>query len=422
MPNERDARLKSKAAISPRWTMPTGTPRAMETERLSARHKMDVPFLVMGLMFMAQAFAEYMFPEDLGGNRLVVKLLCGAQVAFALLASFLSRHTNRPLRPSAISVALFLLCAWLCIVGMIQATDRKVMLYACVMFLYWYSMFLFCSARVQSDANRGWIFLVVLVSSLPVWLLSLEHSITVAMEESGRSADLQLQNYLSYYMVALFPYVLLLKSKMLKTIATAVIAFGCVYSLKRGAVIALACMGLGASLVYILVLCSGGKRRTGVVALATLWCVGIVAGGLFVYANPGAVERRLTQDTGRQDIYHETIESIARSNLVDLVIGHGYFGNLPGARVAPHNDWLLLQYDYGIIGVLLMLGVYYAVFRLLWKLCRARSPLAISLASSLALLACIQMYSMGLYIKTFAFVTGSIGLVAGCVHGSCQAE
>jgi hypothetical protein len=376
---------------------------------------MDIPFLIMGSLFLAQAVAECLFPAGSGDERLVIKLLCGVQVVFALVTAFATKKMGRFFQPNSISVALLLLLIWLCLAGMIQVDDRMAMLYACVMFLYWYSMFLFFYVRSQADPRRCRAFLIIVAGSLFVWLFALRNSIVVAMEIAGRPQELQIQNYLGYYMVALFPYVLLVKSKTLKVIAMALISFGAIYSLKRGAVLALVLMGIGSSCLYLYVLPAGPKRVKGIVALLFFWGLGMAVSGLLYRVNPAAIERRIHGRTDdRTDTYSAILAEIAESNLFELLVGHGYLGSSPDTRDNPHNDWLLLQYDYGAVGVVLMLNVYRVLCVLLWRLCRMQSPLAVSLVSSIILLACVQMYSMGLYIKTFGFITGSIGLVAGC--------
>jgi hypothetical protein len=52
---------------------------------LSFWRRLDIPFAVMGLFFVAMAVLEYLFPATGGKGRLAIKILCGVQIAFALL-------------------------------------------------------------------------------------------------------------------------------------------------------------------------------------------------------------------------------------------------------------------------------------------------------------------------------------------------
>ena len=373
----------------------------------------DIPFLILGASFLGLAVAEYFLPGGLGEDRPEVKVLCGMQGGFALAGGLLGTRSARVLTP--LHISLLLLCIWLCSNTVIQARDATTALHGCAMFVFWYSMFLFCYVRIQADAGRSRLFLITLIGSLPIWLAALRNSMALDMELAGRREGFEMQNYLSYYMVAMFPYALLLRHRALKVIAMLVISFGAMYSLKRGAVLALVLMGLGASVVYVAVLCNGARRTRAGVGLLVLWGVGVAMAVLYWRANPVAVDRRLASGVAdRSNIYAATAEQLSKATPFEAIAGQGCLASVVAIGHEPHNDWLFLQYDFGIVGVLLMLNVYFFLFVLLWRLCRLRSPLALSLISSIVLLACVQMYSTGLYVKTLGFITGSIGLVAGC--------
>ena len=106
----------------------------------------------------------------------------------------------------------------------------------------------------------------------------------------------------------------------------------------------------------------------------------------------------------------------------ELVIGMGDRQSIKETGHEPHNDWLLLLHDYGIIGVLFMLNIYLSLIGLLWRLCSMKSPLSLPLISSLMLMTCVQLYSSGLYIKTFGFITGCIGLVVGSYYAELESH
>jgi hypothetical protein len=141
-----------------------------------------------------------------------------------------------------------------------------------------------------------------------------------------------------------------------------------------------------------------------------------VVGALFVRANWEVVEHRLNQASNREEVYRRTFEAIGKSEIYEIVIGHGTLQSEKAINANTHNDWLFLLYDYGIVGVILMLNVYLSLMWIIWKLCKLKSPLLLPLVSSLILMACVQQYSIGLYLKTFGFITGGIGLVLGSYY------
>jgi hypothetical protein len=297
---------------------------------------------------------------------------------------------------------------------MAQTADPTKMLYTCVMYCYWYSLFLFFYRRIQSDPNRCHMFLLIVVASLIVWLIAMKIAIGLRMQDTGRSEDHRWQNSMSYYLIALFPYILLLKNKTLKAVAICLISFGTAYSLKRGSAAALILMGLGSSSVYLFVLCDRENWRKAARVVFGLWTIGFVAAGLYIYANFAAFQYRFEfSGTNRDSIYSEFQSLLSSADIAEALFGRGHLASMRAIGDFTHNDWVFLLYDYGVIAVVLMVSVYIVLLTLLWNLCRLRSPLALSLVSSIILMACVQMYSMGIYVKIFGFLTGSIGLVAG---------
>jgi len=392
----------------------------MEINNHISSSKLDIPFLVMGLLFVAMALAEYLFPEGSGGTRLAIKILSGVQIVFALIIAFFTRRSA--IFSRWIPVSFFVLFLWLCISGIIHSDNLRDTLYLCVIFFYWYSLFLFFYTRSRIHPDRLQVFLIFSVSSLLIWIPALINSTEVIMASSDLPKGQFRQNYIGYYIVALFPYVLMLKKRSLKIIAIALISFGSLYSLKRGAVLALVLMGLGSSFFYVTVVSSIRKRGRKVIALFFLWGIVIVVGGLFAYANPEAVKRRLNENTNRGPVYGRILDVIQKSEFYELVIGHGDQKAHSKIGDFTHNDWLMLIFDYGIISVILMINIYVSLVWLLWKLCKLKSPLSLPLVSAFILMTCVQQYSMGLQLKTFGFITGSIGLVVGSFYAEYSSQ
>lgn len=385
----------------------------METTQYATAHKFDFLFVVMGLLFFALAVGEYWSPSDVVGDRLPIKLVCGFQIVVGMLGAIAGLSSARLWHP--IPASLSLLCLWLCAAAILNATDAVVALSGCLSFLHWYTIFLFCYVRSQADPRRIHLFLVILASSLFVWMLAQANSVDLTMESEHLADEARKQCYLGYYMVALLPYALLFRNKTLKVASVVLIAIGTVYSLKRGAIVALLLMGLASSFVHVAVLRSDALRTYRVLAVIAVWAVGVLAAGLLWWLDPAPIERRFAEgDTGRTAIYAATLDRIGKSGPVELLIGHGHGEAEATTGSAPHNDWLYLQHDFGALGVLLMLVVYVSLLLFLRRLCREQSALALPLTCSIVLLGCVQMYSTGICIKIAAFITGGIGMVAGC--------
>lgn len=363
----------------------------------------------MGIFFVAMALSEYLLPAVSGKDRAVVKILNGSQVAFSFLFIFMGLRYCRLSR--WLPISFFLLCFWMCCIEVVYARSFIYALYQCVIFFYWLSAFFFFYVRCSKRPNGLQAFLALAFLSLVFWLMALINFTAVSAKVSGLSSSFQSQNYVGYYIVALFPFVLLLKSKILKIIGFLLISYGSVYSLKRGVVLSLILMGFFSSFLYVAVL--SRKKFKVTLGLLLVWAITIGAGALFVYSNPEAVSRRIETESGRYAIYWDIFEAVKNADFLLLIIGHGGGQLRQTIGHFAHNDWLMLLYDFGFIGMALMFNVYLCLVILMIKLYKARSELLLPLISSILLMFCVQLYSMGLHLKTFGFITGSIGMVAG---------
>ena len=389
-------------------------------KQISQPSKLDIPLVIMGLFFIAMALAEYLFPEGSGADRLAIKILNGTQIAFALSIAVFTRCSA--IFSRWIPVSFLVLFLWLCVSGIIRSNNLIGTLYLWVMYFYWYSLFIFFYIRSKVHPERLQAFLVPAVFSLLVWVPVLIYSTSLIVDNIYLSRFKLRQNYIGYYIVALFPYALMLKKRSFKIIAIALITFGAVYSLKRGAVLALALMGFCTSFLYLTVVSNRTKIGRNIMGLAFLWAIVIVIGGLFVMANTDIVSHRLNQASNRGEVYKKAFNAIAKAEFYELLIGQGDHKAQIEIGAYTHNDWLFLLYDYGIVGVILMLNIYISLMWLLWKLCKLKSPLSLPLVSSLVLMLCVQQYSIGLYLKTFGFITGGIGAVVGSYYAGLSLE
>lgn len=384
------------------------------------RRQHDIPFIIMGLFFIAMAVSEYLFPTWKGGDRLEVKLLNGAQVAFALIIVFVSQGPSFFYR--RIPFSFLLLFFWMCVSGIINTDDKMKAFYHIVMFLYWYSLFLFFYIRSSINHEELQVFLCLAACSLFIWIPTLIESTSGFMYIRNRPSWLLLQNYIGYYLVALFPYVLLLKRKILKIVSIVLISYGAIYCLKRGAVLALFLMGMSSSLLYFTILSSAKKRiRIGAIIIF-LWLIIAAVVSQFIIDRQDVILHRIESNTGRDMIYEATVNAIKKGTFFELLAGRGIRQSKVITGSDAHNDWLLLLCDFGIIGVVLMLNVYANLIGFWWKLYKLRSPLLLPLTSSLLLMTCVQLYSTGLYLKTFGLITGSIGIVLSCFYAEHRSD
>lgn len=196
-----------------------------------------------------------------------------------------------------------------------------------------------------------WSFWVLLALSI-ISLYFIPRSITLA----GHFASLNT----GYFVLFAYPMVLLDKSKTKKAIATILMILVILLSMKRGGMVV---VGLAYFLYFLL---SSNRHIWRKIALGTV-LVSVVAFYLVPKVNEysgGTLEARyeFTQnqgdEEGRSTMYAQVWKKAWDSSGLEIVFGHGHkavTANKVCDGVAAHNDYLEFLYDFGIIGLFLLL-------------------------------------------------------------------
>ena len=160
---------------------------------------------------------------------------------------------------------------------------------------------------------------------------------------------------ISYYVLFILPLIMLtcgLKRKIFFILFT---TFVLITSIKRGGILSL---GIGLIMYGIVYGITSKKIRPSTIlaVFATLTMLVIL---FFSFANTddnNLLERFLMlQDddgSGRTVVWSVTIQMIEDSDLIPLLMGHGYnaVAQTSSLNMSAHNDFLEILYDYGIIG------------------------------------------------------------------------
>ena len=377
----------------------------------SPTSRIDWPFAVMGVLFVLQAIVEY-HSKSLGAEGMATKVICGAQIAFAL--SIVFSEANRVYVFQPVTVSLLLFWFWSCLYGLLTADNRMAMLYVCVKFTNWLASYLFLYVHIQTKpaAFRSFLFFVCL--SIPIWLLAVYQESSYFVMSRDLDADSRIQSYTSYFLVALVPYVLFIQKRWLKAALIAVITLGVVYSLKRGAVLTLVAIAITYSFASLF--CANGlqaKAKT-VRALLYVWIIGLATAGAVYYTNSGAIHRRLEQgNSDREELWMESYEVLSKASGFHLVFGTGHRWAMSHRVLCPHNDFIGYQLQYGVVGLALLVYVNTVIAFYSFRMIKRRSPQGVVMLSVLVIIVCMEMFSYCWDLKTIAHSLGALGVSVG---------
>lgn len=218
-----------------------------------------------------------------------------------------------------------------------------------------------------------------------------------------------------YYSLCLFPFFLILeKNKVIRIIATVVQAFTIFAADKRAGLVAFAIGLIG----YLLI---GNAQKGRSRLLATLRAILIsIAIIILLYFLTRYIDQvfhlniytrlfRSEKDegSGRIHIYAMIWDDFLRSDILQLIIGHGKgsINNVAGTPHA-HNDFLEAIYVYGIIPALCLVGFYISLIRRGVLMIIRRSKYAGAFFFSLVV--GVTLSSLSFFLIYFTYVTGLV--------------
>ncbi|HQK68447.1 MAG TPA: hypothetical protein PLL94_09900 [Bacteroidales bacterium] len=182
------------------------------------------------------------------------------------------------------------------------------------------------------------------------------------------SNNADLVNNMAYPFVNLIPYIFLIKRRRLFTGALMIILmFFIIQSAKRGAIV-VGSIGMLIYFYYNLVIIEKSRRVTDL--LIIVFIISCLA--VFTYKtlinNEFAFNRMasiLEGNTSRRDIIYSRIfyEWYNSNNLLNLLFGFGFASSVEIAGNYAHNDWLELLSNFGIVGILIYINLFFAAFK-----------------------------------------------------------
>ena len=110
--------------------------------------------------------------------------------------------------------------------------------------------------------------------------------------------------------------------------------------------------------------------------------------------------------SGRDAIYKGVIDLQLKSSVFDWVFGHGQgaVASKSPDELTAHDDFLEVLYDYGIIGLLLYVGIYIQLVRQLMRMLSNTSDLAAPFAASIMMFIVISLFSHLLIYLTYFYL------------------
>ncbi len=275
------------------------------------------------------------------------------------------------------------------------------------------SLFVCLSQKgVMNDRFITVMGIVLLITAI----LQYYHYTRMAIINLAVDEDTDITNNASVAMLMLMPMLFLMKNRIQKWITFFVCLFFILSSAKRGNILA----AVIPSVLFVFSMFKDSRRSMMKMVLVL---VVIVAGSIMTYrwiVNNDYLMHRIekTQEgdaSGRDRIYaaawHAWLDS---DNFANLLLGRGFDGTVGLESTnhhRAHNDWLEVLVDYGLLGVVLYLAVFIALFLQVRRI--ESFEMKMAFLSGLLIWFFKTLYSMGFTSETLAVAMISMGTALG---------
>ena len=186
--------------------------------------------------------------------------------------------------------------------------------------------------------------------------------------KSMQMKEFESQSNMIYFLLLPIPIILLQTNPQWRFRILLFTSFFALLSMKRSMILATILFWC----IYILKdLFSSGKKSMAIVISIVL--IGAAYGSIKVIndiTEDGLSSRTVDYEkeditNGREAIYYATWDMILNSNKLQIIFGHGHNAVRRDSplEISAHNDFMEIMYDYGVIALILYLGLWIYVIR-----------------------------------------------------------
>lgn len=220
-------------------------------------------------------------------------------------------------------------------------------------------------------------------------------------------------NSYSEYFLMLLPLLFFIKKPVLKWSILLICVFFLILGAKRGNIIA--------AVLPLLILLKQQLKESKHSVWAKILTIVLVVGVVYLvyywvgsnaYLMSRVEQTREGDSSGRDRIYKAAWNLWHDSNNTFITLfGYGYDGVVSKLNVAAHSDWLEILVDYGLVGIMLYLLVYFRFVRQI-RSTKDKKTRAV-LISAISILFIKSIYSMSFNTSTLPMLMISLGTALG---------
>ncbi len=361
-----------------------------------------VPLLLLFFWRTAVFWMNDRYGNQESGDVLMYLGLVGVELIALLLIAFMSKTARRKDR------SIHNVCLLWEIVMLVVMMYNHASIPNCAKCLAWplffESAYLFVKARPMNLVYFRWAYYVLAAIGAFFFFK--------AMALLGYGY----QTNMIYFLLLAVPVILCTNSPRRRIVILVLATFLAVLSMKRSVMLA---MALTWGIIGIKYLFASRKKGLAIFLSVLLASAAVASYTVVDRVTGGTLSSRFDEDdndvtNGRAAIYAVTWEMIAKSSPVDLALGHGHNAVRKDSvmEISAHNEWMEIIYDYGILCLLVYLGLWvYVVKQWIYHL-RNNTMYLIPYTLSICIFAVMSIVSqLVVYVSYFLYLVMFWGMV-----------
>lgn len=362
-----------------------------------------VPLLLLFFWRTAVFWMNDRYGDQEGGDVLLYLGLIGVEMITLFLIVYSTKKARREER------GIHNICLLWEIVMLVVMMYNHASVANCAKCLAWplffESAYLFVKAKSRNLVNFRWIYYALVVIGAFFFFK--------AMILMGYGK----QTNMIFFLLLPVPVILCTENSRRRVFILILVSFLVVLSMKRSAILAVVLFWALYGARYLF-----ASRKKGLAFLLSV-LLAFAAVASYMVADRvtgGALSSRFDEDdddvtNGRAAIYAVTWEMIAKSSPVDLALGHGHNAVRKDSvlEISAHNEWMEIIYDYGILCLLVYLGLWVYVVKQWIFHWRNNTVYLIPYTLSICIFAVMSVVSqLVVYVSYFLYLVMFWGMVA----------
>lgn len=310
---------------------------------------------------------------------------------FIVVIGALCIISNRMLSYNRIILSGMLLTIYMFFLGIRHNTDVMAWLSCSVL---WFLVMLIAYNMKFGDEDMIPLSTIFVVTSIALSITYIYGTV-----RPGRISSVASSNSI-YYVLGAAPFIFLTPVTWVQIAALCVSSAAIIISGKSTCFVALVLIWMIFALKYF-----GRKRISSSQLLLGVVAMVLVLYGLwriarfYAYSHAGSNvflelwDELTSGGNGRASIYASAWRAFLEANILRQIIGHGFNTVNQAINIGTHNDFLMVLYNYGMIGFALYLFFWVCLIQGFFQLKRESSTFTLAYEASLIVFFCISMAS-----------------------------